>query len=89
MLNSGTTVELKFSVNRDELLLPARIVVIRPGAGAGFEFFDVGAYMQSRLTSLIDKLANPTEDEQMVVAGSGSGSDAGAGEARDLWHPRR
>jgi hypothetical protein len=86
MLDAGAAVELKFSVNRDELLLPARIVAIRHGSGACFEFFDIGRDMQGRLASLISKLANPAYDEPAFAANSATEGRAAGSEARDLWH---
>jgi len=61
MLDPGASVELKFSMNQQELLIPARIVAIRPGEGAGFEFFDVELDLQARLAKLLGKLDPSTE----------------------------
>ena len=84
-LNAGTMVELKFSLNSDQLLLPAQIVAVRPGFGAGFEFLDIDREMRNRLARLIFKLANPMPDEQALAASNPAVSGAAASEARDLW----
>jgi hypothetical protein len=89
MLDPGTTVELKFSVRTDELLLPARIVIIRPGAGAGFEFFEIQQEMQSRLSSLIYKLANPAAEGAAIEGGGIAKSAPASSSSRDLWRQDR
>jgi hypothetical protein len=58
-LAPGTTVELNFNLKKEELRLPARIAIVRPGAGAGFEFFEMPSEVRSRLASLIYKIAPP------------------------------
>jgi hypothetical protein len=89
MLDLGTTVELKFSVKSDELLLPARIAIIRPGAGAGFEFFEIQPSMQSRLSSLIYKLANPASESGVVRSDTIAKETLESSSSRDLWHRDR
>ena len=88
-LEIGTTVELKFSIERDELLIPARIAAIRYGSGACFEFFEIGREMQNRLASLIFRLANPAVDEQAPAANRAIESGSAARETADLWHSQR
>lgn len=88
MLERGTTVELRFSVQNEELLLPAKIMIIRPGAGAGFEFFEIQPRMLDRLSSLINKLADPTSKGR-TAQNQGLGASAGESSTsttRDLWH---
>jgi hypothetical protein len=84
-LAPGASVELRFSVKGDELRLLARLAIVRPGKGAGFEFFAVPRDMQSRLASLIYKLANPA-DESAAIQSSETPNSAASSFSRDLWH---
>ncbi len=50
-------VELCLTVNGDPLNTPARVLIVRPNAGAVFEFLPVDPEMRAALLVLIQKLA--------------------------------
>jgi hypothetical protein len=83
-LERGTEVELRFSVADDNFSTDARVIVVRPGAGAGFEFLNNDAELQAKLTRLIKR-----RDDQ--IAGRAPSSDAGpyaeneTGPVKNLW----
>jgi hypothetical protein len=85
-LERGTQVDLRFLVRNVELRLSAKIMIVRPGAGAGFEFLPMGAEMRSRLASLIQKLANPNPNEGRLPRGERAEIDADSTSSRELWH---
>jgi hypothetical protein len=87
LLDRGTNVELRFAVAGDELVVPAEIVGIRRGHGAGFQFLELGAEKQGRLSTLIHRLANPTAQGNVGPrTGAAEDGPKSAGESRDLWH---
>jgi len=89
MLERGSNVELRFTVKNVELRLSGKIMIIRPGAGAGFEFLPMAAEMQSRLARLIQKLANPALPEGAVPPSQTGDANAANASSRDLWRQRR
>ena len=52
----GAEVEVRFSVSDVHFRAPAKVRVVRPGKGAGFEFLRVEQHVQKDLNSLIDRL---------------------------------
>ncbi len=84
ILDRGTTVELRFMLNHEELRLAARVMIIRPRAGAGFEFVDLDPELRSRLASLIHNLANSTIAAGTMAA-KAAGGDATGNSSRELW----
>jgi len=85
-LPRGTQVELRFLVKSVELRLPARIMIIRAGTGAGFEFLPIEAEMRSRLNNLIARLANPAVSEEALPEAQTSEAREVFSPSRDLWH---
>ena len=61
----GAEVEVRFSVSDVHFRAPAKVRLVRPGKGAGFEFLRVEEQVQKDLNSLIDRLscAGPVESE--------------------------
>ncbi len=87
-LARGTTVELRFSaIGSDELTLPARIMIIRPRAGAGFEFVNVDRQKLLRIATLIRKLANPGNADPPAKANCAL-ANATQASSTELWRRR-
>ena len=83
-LERGTEVELRFAVAGDYVSTAARIVVVRPGAGAGFAFLAKDPELQDKLARLIRKHDETTNGrESKANADADPGSQAGI--ARNLW----
>ena len=59
-VNVGAEVELRFSVNDFHFKTPAKVRLVRRGAGAGFEFLCVEEKVEKGLDGLIAKLSNTT-----------------------------
>jgi hypothetical protein len=55
----GAEVEVRFSVSDVHFRAPARVRLVRPGKGAGFEFLRVEQNVQNDLNSLIERLSCP------------------------------
>ena len=85
MFDRGTAVELRFTLNKEELHLMATIIALRPAVGAGFQFVEVNREMQSRLSGLIRKLANLGADPRATVEVRAAATAEKAPASRDLW----
>ena len=55
-LDRGAEADLHFSVEGDSFYARARLVIVRPGKGAGFQFLFDDPEIQLRLASLVRKL---------------------------------
>jgi hypothetical protein len=83
-LKRGTEVELLFNIQGDQFTLPARIMIVRPAGGAGFEFLDGDPKTRKRLDGLLDKLGRiPKPSESLAAEISTKG--ARKRPARSLW----
>jgi hypothetical protein len=83
-LKRGTEVELLFTVQDNQFKIPARVMIIRPGCGAGFEFFGDDVRTQNRLTILISRLSSsPPVDEKSPE--KSSAEQPQEREVRNLW----
>jgi PilZ domain len=87
-LHRGAEVDLHFSVNGDYFNARARLMIVRPGAGAGFEFLLDDPELQLRLSSLVRKLEISAPDHAVAHAGKTDDSSK-AGPSRDLWNRTR
>jgi len=87
-LNRGAEADLHFNVGGDFFHARAQIMLVRTGAGVGFEFLIDDPELQRRIAGLIEKLniAPSTEViEQVGLAEKG----ARRGAARSLWDRAR
>ena len=64
----GAEVEVRFSVSDVHFRAAARVRLVRPGKGAGFEFLHVEQNVQNNLNSLIETLSCPTPVPSEVPA---------------------
>lgn len=86
-LDHGAEVDLHFSVDGDSFYARARLVIVRPGAGAGFQFLFDDSELQLRLASLVRKLEISAPPQ--VVAQLGNAEEDKAVPSRELWHRAR
>jgi hypothetical protein len=83
-LDRGAEVDLRFSVDGSHFNARARLMIVRPGGGAGFEFFPGDPELRSRLLTLVARFDGnaPSEDQRSQqnreVAAPG-------GPSRSLW----
>lgn len=83
-LDRGAEVDLHFSLNGDFFKARARIMIVRPGAGAGFEFLSDDPELQRRLVNLIQKLRSVASADDATLAGKTV--ERGKNDAtKDLW----
>jgi hypothetical protein len=64
----GAEVEVRFSVSDVHFRAAARVRLVRPGKGTGFEFLHVEQNVQNNLNSLIETLSCPTPVPSEVPA---------------------
>ncbi len=83
-LKRGTEVELLFTVQGDQFKISARVMIIRPAGGAGFEFVAGDAKTQHRLAALIEKLSVSSPGDPALPAGAPIGG-LSEGRTRNLW----
>jgi hypothetical protein len=83
-LDRGAEVDLRFSVDGHYFSARARLMIVRPGGGAGFEFLLGDPELQNRLGTLITRFSAGAPE---VGELSQESPDAGAGGApsRSLW----
>jgi hypothetical protein len=74
-LPRGTEVEVILILDCDQLTLLARVALIRPGKGAGFEFCDVDAPTGKRLARWIKNLNRSGYDPDAPRDNAGCGLD--------------
>ncbi len=87
-LHRGAEVDLHFSVNGDYFNARARLIIVRPRAGAGFEFLFDDPELQLRLASLVRKLKISPPAQAVAYAGNAEG-ESKAGPSRELWNRTR
>jgi PilZ domain len=66
----GAEVEVRFSVSDVHFRAPARVRLVKPGKGAGFEFLRVEQNVQKDLNSLIERLSCPMPEPPEVPTGA-------------------
>jgi PilZ domain len=83
-LDRGAEADLHFSLSGDFFHTRARIMIVRAGAGVGFEFLSDDPELQGRIGRLIQKLSiAPSPD---VVGPTGTAEEGGEhGLTRSLW----
>jgi hypothetical protein len=83
-LAPGSEVDLRFSVDGDHFIARARLMIIRPGGGAGFEFLLGNAELQSRLLTLVTRFggAAPSVSQR---SNDNPEASAGSDPSRSLW----
>jgi hypothetical protein len=84
-LERGAEADLHFSLNGDFFKARARLTIVRPRSGAGFEFLSDDPELQRRLVNLIAKLTSVPAGEVAAPAGDGKSGKKQA--TRDLWDP--
>jgi hypothetical protein len=86
-LERGAEADLHFSVDGDFFYTRARLVIVRPGEGAGFQFLFDDPELQLRLASLVRKLEISVPSQ--VVVHLGNADEGKAVSSRDLWDRAR
>ena len=61
-LDRGAEVDLRFSVDGNRFNARARLMIVRPGIGAGFEFLPGDPELRNRLLTLITRFGGATPD---------------------------
>jgi hypothetical protein len=86
-LDRGAEVDLQFTLNDDLFKARARLMIVRPGDGAGFEFLFSDPSLEPRLVRLIRKLA--TTPSTGVVPETNTEQNSRNDPSRDLWNRAR
>ncbi len=83
-LDRGAEADLHFNLSGDVFHARARIMIVRTGAGAGFEFLSDDPELQGRIAGLIQKLSNAPSPS---VVGPANAHQEGSkrGLSRNLW----
>jgi hypothetical protein len=63
----GTEIELRFSVDDVHFRARAKVRVVKPGFGAGFEFLIDDPRIQTLLANLINKLRTPAKPSEAIT----------------------
>jgi hypothetical protein len=83
-LDRGTEADLHFNLSRDFFHARARIMIVRAGAGAGFEFLSDDPELHARIGRLIQKLSSAPSPGVVEPANTRE-KGGNRGLSRNLW----